>query len=72
MLPHNQDRAQDVPDRRAHGVVQISRRNIDQPRNRIDRDDLLIRLILLCLAMFAALAIGKLVLNTALTWWGPL
>lgn len=37
----------------------------------IDRDDYLIRLIIIAVAMFAGTATGKIVLDTALAWWGP-
>lgn len=37
----------------------------------IDRDDHLLRLIIIAVAMFAGTATGKIILDTALAWWGP-
>lgn len=37
----------------------------------IDRDDHLLRLVILAIAVLAGTATGKIVLDTALAWWGP-
>lgn len=37
----------------------------------IDRDDHLLRLIIIAVAVFAGSVTGKIILDTALAWWGP-